>query len=127
MSKIFCMLIVIMAISCIYTTAGAATYTYDALNRLVKVVYGDGSNTPLSYIEYTYDSAGNITRISSLGGVLYGDVDGSESVDLADAIVSLQIISGQDAFPPPFEKSEVNSDQRIGMEEAIYILQKLAQ
>jgi len=35
---------------------GSVTYVYDTLNRLIKVIYGDGRN-----ITYTYDAAGNMT------------------------------------------------------------------
>lgn len=35
----------------------AEEYVYDDLNRLVKVIYDDGS-----YVEYTYDSNGNIVQ-----------------------------------------------------------------
>lgn len=36
--------------------AGSATYSYDSLGRLVKVVYSNGA-----VITYTYDAAGNRT------------------------------------------------------------------
>ena len=61
------------------------------------------------------------------GGVLFGDIDDNRSVTLADAILTLQIISGQEPASPPVKKSDVNGDQRIGMENAIYILQKLSE
>lgn len=38
--------------------AGDISYDYDALNRLTKVTYDDGST-----VEYEYDLAGNITRV----------------------------------------------------------------
>lgn len=38
-----------------YTNAWAEEYEYDALNRVTKVVYEDGS-----YVEYEYDSNGNL-------------------------------------------------------------------
>ena len=37
-------------------TGNSVTYVYDNLNRLIKVIYGDGRN-----ITYTYDAAGNRT------------------------------------------------------------------
>jgi hypothetical protein len=40
-----------------------ASYTYDALGRLTEVGYTDGSKT--STIIYSYDAAGNRTRVVS--------------------------------------------------------------
>ena len=42
--------------------AATATYTYDNLNRLTQVSYDNGNS-----IEYTYDAAGNITRVDKVG------------------------------------------------------------
>ena len=42
--------------------AGSATYTYDALGRVVKVAYANGT-----VITYTYDAAGNRTRTVTTG------------------------------------------------------------
>ncbi len=39
--------------------AAEVTYIYDSLNRLTRAEYGPGA-----YIEYSYDDAGNITRIT---------------------------------------------------------------
>jgi YD repeat-containing protein len=41
--------------------AVTASYTYDEVNRLVLVEYGDGTA-----MEYSYDSAGNRTKVSAL-------------------------------------------------------------
>lgn len=40
-------------------TVHGEEYEYDALNRVVKVIYEDGS-----YVEYSYDSNGNIVKIT---------------------------------------------------------------
>jgi YD repeat-containing protein len=42
--------------------AGSATYTYDALGRVTKIVYSNGV-----VITYTYDAAGNRTRVVTTG------------------------------------------------------------
>ena len=47
-------IIVLLFTSVIVSYAGAVNYTYDGLNRLIRVDYGDGT-----VIEYTYDNAGN--------------------------------------------------------------------
>lgn len=54
-----------------YSNIWATTYTYDGLNRLVKVEYDSGT-----IIEYEYDDAGNIvkvTTISKKGEVIEND------------------------------------------------------
>ena len=42
--------------------AGSATYTYDALGRLIKVTYANGT-----VITYTWDAAGNRTQTVTRG------------------------------------------------------------
>ena len=57
-----------------------------------------------------------------------GGVGGSLTVDLADAIMALQIVSGTALLNPGVAAtiSDVNSDGKIGLPEVIYILQKVA-
>ena len=43
--------------------AGTTTYQYDALGRVIEVDYPDGSK-----VLYTYDAAGNRTRITHHAG-----------------------------------------------------------
>jgi len=54
-----------------------------------------------------------------------GDVNGLGSVDLTDAIAGLQVLAG---LSPPNVKvgADVNGNNKIGLEEVIYILQKAA-
>ena len=58
----------------------------------------------------------------------FGDVDGSAAVDLRDAVLVLQIIAGAASPGAKIDRTaDVNGDDKIAMEEAIYILQKIAQ
>ncbi len=59
-----------------------------------------------------------------LSPVKPGHIDGSGSIDLADAIAALRVLAGIDM--PVHLKADVNADGRIGLEEAVFILQKAA-
>ena len=58
-----------------------------------------------------------------------GDVNGDGTVDLTDAILALQVISGLDpeGIDPEYATSgaDVNGDCKIGWEEVVYILQRV--
>ncbi|RIX83307.1 hypothetical protein D3H34_07120 [Acidovorax cavernicola] len=41
--------------------AGSVNYTYDALGRLAKVIYNNGTTT--TTINYSYDAAGNRSSV----------------------------------------------------------------
>lgn len=56
-----------------------------------------------------------------------GDTSGDHAVDLKDAILALKALTGNhDKKQMLFLESDVNSDDRVGMEEAIYILKEVA-
>lgn len=55
-----------------------------------------------------------------------GDIDGSGAADFKDAILALQIVSGITPSINVFEENDVNGDSNIGIEEAIFILQEMA-
>jgi len=62
----------------------------------------------------------------SLSSSVPGDLDCDEEITLSDAITALRIVSGIDP-PPVFCKNDVNGDGKIGLEEVIFILQKVAE
>ncbi|MEZ4525588.1 MAG: carbohydrate-binding domain-containing protein [Desulfobacterales bacterium] len=55
-----------------------------------------------------------------------GDVNGSTVVDLADAILALQVSVGITPSATLYTASDVNGDSRIGLPEAIYALRTVA-
>ncbi|MFZ2631664.1 MAG: right-handed parallel beta-helix repeat-containing protein [Desulfosalsimonadaceae bacterium] len=55
-----------------------------------------------------------------------GDINHDGVVTLADAVLALQIITGIAPAQPVFQDADVNNDNRIGMEEVVYIFQKVA-
>ena len=56
-----------------------------------------------------------------------GDVNGDASVDLQDAILSIQIAAGIIPASPIYLQADVNADGKIGLEEAFYALQTAAE
>ena len=69
-SVLFCLFISISAF------AGTVQYTYDSLNRIVKVVRDNEI-----VIEYTYDASGNRQNIKITSP---GDIDGDKDIDGTD-------------------------------------------
>lgn len=60
-------------------------------------------------------------------GIIYGDINGDSTLDLADAIIALQILSNVDMGATTLSMdADVNGDGKIGTEDAIYILQKVS-
>lgn len=53
-----------------------------------------------------------------------GDVDGSGNAELADAIVALKLIAGLNISGINLN-ADLNGDGKIGMQEVIYILQRV--
>ena len=62
--------------------------------------------------------------LSPLG--VKGDFDGSGLVDISDAILALQIISGLTPAATVYKNADVNNDSRIGIADVIYIMQQAA-
>ncbi|QOX79862.1 Ig-like domain-containing protein [Trichlorobacter lovleyi] len=61
LSTVFAVTIVSM-LSLATAASAAVSYTYDPLNRLININYGNGAS-----ITYTYDAAGNISQITRVG------------------------------------------------------------
>jgi hypothetical protein len=65
--------------------------------------------------------------INLSGSVSWGDVNGDYKVNLADAILTLQILSRMDTSVKTISlRADVTADVRIGLAEMIFILQKTA-
>ena len=89
---------------------------YDNLNRLKEFSLSNSSYQLA--INYTYDAAGNITKITSSQVV--------KAKTLADAIRYLQVLSGGN--PAGVSKDDdISHDDRIGLEEVMGTLQRLSQ
>ncbi|HAO22365.1 MAG TPA: hypothetical protein DCQ37_19010, partial [Desulfobacteraceae bacterium] len=56
-----------------------------------------------------------------------GNIDGKGAVTLSDAILGLRILAGIDTGTQTIMlKADVNNDNKIGIEEVVYILQYIA-
>lgn len=57
--------------------------------------------------------------------IIPGNIDGKDTITLSDAVLSLKMLAG---FQPDYVciDADVNGDRRIGMEELIFILEKLS-
>lgn len=106
----------------IQITAPAAVidYIYDDLYRLKKVTYQNGP-----VIEYSYDDLGNRTVMAITSSVLPGDVNGDGVVTLADVVAILKLL-GADPTVTINSSADANGDAKIGMLEAIYVLEKIS-
>ncbi len=79
--------------------------------------------TTVDGIDYYRDTMGLATPVQ----IIYsGDVDGDFDVDLADTILSLRILAGFPLTQSIGGDADVNGDASIGIEEAIYIIEKVA-
>jgi hypothetical protein len=56
-----------------------------------------------------------------------GDINADDIVDLSDAIIAGQIMSGISLFATVNPGADVNGDYKIGLEEMIYILQDISE
>jgi chitodextrinase len=56
--------------------------------------------------------------------VFAGDVNGSGTIDLQDLIMVLEIVTGQIPYHTVYPGADVDGDGRIGLPEALYILDK---
>ncbi|MCX5847325.1 MAG: hypothetical protein NTW12_13365 [Deltaproteobacteria bacterium] len=83
------------------------------------------------YVKFK-DAAGNesvpYSGMITLDATEKGDIDGSGGVvDLKDVILALQVMSRITPAVPIYKEADVNGDGRIGLPEAIYILQKVGE
>jgi hypothetical protein len=110
------------------------TYDVNLSLILLSEANGDG-NEGASLTQFSNGLSASIistdgTFVSWLIAPMKGDLDGNSLVDLTDEILALQTLAGMKpaGILADFATSgaDVNNDNKIGMEEAIYIMQKVA-
>ena len=57
----------------------------------------------------------------------YGNIDGNETIDLRDAILTLQFVTKTPAAPIVYPEGAVQVYGKIGVETAVYVLQVLGE
>ena len=74
-----------------------------------------------------WQTEANITTASWVINIIApGDINDDGNVDLTDAILALQIVSGIDSRNI-YKAADVNGDGKTGIQEVIYILQKVSE
>jgi len=78
---------------------------------------------------FARDLAGNSEGVKTeiYTHILKGDINGNGAVDLTDAVMVLQVLSRVTPTQPINKNANVDGDGKIGLQEAIYILQGVAE
>jgi len=96
----------------------------DAISTLDDVLPGDDFDGDGESNWTEYANATDPTDPMSAQG---GDVEGDKTIDLADAILALQVLSGVDTSNQSITTdADIDGDDRIGLEEVSYIMQKVS-
>ncbi|MFC1857914.1 peptidylprolyl isomerase [Thermodesulfobacteriota bacterium] len=81
---------------------------------------------PLLDNALTADNLVTISDIIVFPDFQIGNVDGNGKLDIADAILVLQALTGTTQSVKIFPEADVNGNEAIGLDEAIYVLQIVA-
>ena len=97
-----------------------------AMEKGIITINSDDSNTPFVDVIVTAIKGPET-------GEIIGDIDKNYKIDLGDAILGLQVLTGitsnQNIIRPDYISSQIdiNGNDRIGIEEVVYILKKVYQ
>ncbi|QTA86752.1 hypothetical protein [Desulfonema magnum] len=108
---------------------GGADGEWEAMTNSKEWMLGKGAGNKTVYVRFR-DVVGNISEVSADTNFIIGDVDARDSqviIDLKDLILALKVITGDASGAEVNPDADVNSDGKIGIEEAVYILRKLSQ
>jgi hypothetical protein len=103
-------------------TSVTLTATYDYGSRFAG--WSGGECTGTGTCTVTMDTGKTITATFST--TAKGDLNNDGKVDLADAIIAIQVMSNIIPNQNVYKQADVNGDDKIGLSEAIYIIQKTA-
>jgi len=111
----------------VYNASGMLIETISVTNP-TNVCFGgvDGQTLFITARTSVYAIQMRVKGASAAGMTLIGDIDGDSDVDLADAIIALQVVTGFEPALAVHAESDVNGDGRVGLEEACYILRAMS-
>jgi len=117
MKKYIIIFIIVISLFC-STTAFAATYKYDNLHRLTRVVYENGT-----VITYNYDEVGNRTRRIS---TLQADSSIDGIVNFQDfAILASRWLDEECGYPDDWcQGSDIDWNTEVGIEDLAILAQQ---
>ena len=108
---------------------GIAAFTFRAYDKSAGDT-GDTADASINGNETAFSTATNQASIwvskCVVGGTLPGDIDGSGSVDLADIILTLKLLT-EIHTDRICIYADVNDDGKIGMAELVYVLKELSE
>ena len=108
---------------------GIAAFTFRAYDKSIGTA-GDTADASINGNETAFSTATNQASIwvskCVVGGTLPGDIDGSGSVDLADIILTLKLLT-EIHTDRICIYADVNDDGKIGMAELVYVLKELSE
>jgi hypothetical protein len=113
-----------------YTDAsGKYSFSYVPVGDYTIAVFVNGVRVAVDTINITSPASSTWTKDVAVS-TLKGDLNSDTIVNLTDAIMAMQVLAGSQPLGIranyPISGADVNGDGRIGLEEAIYILQDLS-
>jgi uncharacterized GH25 family protein len=87
----------------------------------------DEENKKISFQTDHFSDWALVSVASETSEAIAGDIDNSETVDLTDLILALRLCTELPVSSAIYTAADVNEDKKIGLEEAIYILRKIAE
>ncbi len=83
--------------------------------------------TPNTFLNRTTGIQSAADFHSRLWEQTVGDVDHSGTISIEDIILILQVMAGTTTSKPVHADGDINSDNRLGLAEAVYVLNRLTQ
>lgn len=118
--KLFCFAALILLP--LHAGGETLTYAYDSAGRLTGAALNYGVD-----ITYVYDVTGNRSnRIVTIEAPEAGDMNNDGAINLDDAVLTLQLLSGVMTETPVCKAGDINSNNRIDLAETLWILRTIA-